>query len=58
MMLQTHSLTVSRLALSTISPLVVDRFRLSLRYCHLGKPFLVRRVKMAGIGDEGGFNFK
>ena len=32
----THSLTASRLVLSTIIPLIVDQFGHSLRFCHLG----------------------
>ncbi len=31
----THSLTMSRLALSALSPLVVNRFGRSLRLCYL-----------------------
>ncbi len=51
-MSQTPNL-MSCLALSTISPLFVDRFRRSLRFFHLEfdtEPFLrVKGVKMAGI---------
>ncbi len=31
----TNSLTIERLAFSAISPLFVDRFKRSLRFCHL-----------------------
>ena len=34
-MSQTHSLTKSRLALLTISPLFVDGYERSLRFCHI-----------------------
>ncbi len=52
---QTDSLPHSRLAFSTISPLFVDRFGRSLRFCQLRirKPFLiVAEVKMVSNCGE------
>ena len=60
-MSQTHSLTTSPFALSTISQLFVDRFGPFLRFCHqeFDKEviLMVSGVKMAGIGG-GYLNFK